>query len=202
MHLVNAYTMALISKKRAYAEVFDSGVSFPDGKPLMWLSRLLPYQRLNQVRGPALFLDAIDLGQAVGLRHLFLGSTPQTLEAMSQALRKTYPGLEIVGTISPPFRQLSRHEIAAQKEEILLARPHIIWVGLGTPKQDYEALQLAQSTKVLSVAVGAAFDFAAGTKAVAPHWLQSMGLEWAFRLYQEPRAFGGATCSAMQHLSG
>lgn len=109
------------------------------------------------------------------------------LVKLQQNLEARFPGVEIVGTYSPPFRSLSEAELDAQDELILRSGADIVWVGLGTPKQDHEVRRLADSLHVTACAVGAAFDFTAGTKREAPKWMTRVGLEWTFRLISEPR---------------
>lgn len=187
VHLANSYTIALADRDDAYRRLINRGVVFADGKPITWLSRLAGQTpRIEQVRGPQLFLDVLDAGRSSGMRHFFLGSTDEVLRKMCARLIARFPGLEIVGTYSPPFRQLTDEEVSYQDTLIRQSGANIVWVGLGTPKQDIEAARLAQRTARPAVAVGAAFDFAAGTLRVAPFWMQRAGLEWLFRLASEP----------------
>ncbi|MDV2976875.1 UNVERIFIED_CONTAM: WecB/TagA/CpsF family glycosyltransferase [Actinomycetes bacterium ARC8] len=189
VHLVNAYTLALADKDSGYAENLAEGsIIFPDGKPLSIVSKLLHHSPpLQQIRGPQLFLDVFDYGRRTGLRHFLLGSSPEVLHALQLSLNAKYPGCEIVGSESPPFRALSSEEVAAQDERVRQARPDIVWIGLGTPKQDREARRLTEATGIMTVAVGAAFDFAAGRVPEAPTWMRMLCLEWLFRLVTEPR---------------
>ena len=189
VHLANAYTVALADKNDDYREVLASpALNFPDGKPLTWVSRLRGHSpRLQQVRGPQLFLDVFDRGRTQGVKHFLLGSTPDVLYALQKELSARFPGIEIVGVESPPFRRLSGRELDDQDERIASSGAHIVWVGLGTPKQDVEAQRLASSLPVLAIAIGAAFDFAAGTLPSAPAWMTRSGLEWVYRFAKEPR---------------
>ena len=128
----------------------------------------------------------MDRGREVSLRHYLLGSTPETLQKLQHSLESRYPGVRIVGSYSPPFRTMTPEELQKQDDEIRASGAEIVWVGLGTPKQDYEAARLA-SVGIMCAAVGAAFDFSAGTKAVSPQWVTALGLEWLHRLLSEPR---------------
>lgn len=188
VHLVNAYTLALADKDPEYAALLsENALNFPDGKPISIFSKLVSHSpRLQQIRGPKLFLDVFDVGRSFGVRHYLLGSTPQVLEKLESTLRRRYPGCIIVGTESPPYRVLTEGELSAQDERIMEVRPHIVWVGLGTPKQDKEASRITQRTGLTTIAVGAAFDFAAGEVREAPSWMASVCLEWLFRLLVEP----------------
>ncbi|MBT1002786.1 WecB/TagA/CpsF family glycosyltransferase [Paenarthrobacter sp. DKR-5] len=189
IHLINAYSIALAQSSPDYREALSSpAINLPDGKPVSWASRFLRhYPRLSQVRGPQLFLDIFDLGRQANLRHFLLGSTPQVLDALQENLVTSFPGTTIVGAESPPFRPMTTDERARQDERIVASGADVVWVGLGTPKQDYEAARLATSTGITTIAVGAAFDFAAGTLPEAPEWMKKAGLEWAFRFATEPR---------------
>jgi N-acetylglucosaminyldiphosphoundecaprenol N-acetyl-beta-D-mannosaminyltransferase len=188
VHLANAYTIALADRDDAYRQLINRGVAFADGKPITWVSRLARHKpRIQQVRGPQFFLDVLDIGRSSGVRHFLLGSTDGLLDLMRARLAERFEGIEIVGSYSPPFRPLTADETAAQDELIRQSDADVVWVGLGTPKQDIEAARLALSTTRPAVAVGAAFDFAAGNLRVAPIWMQRAGLEWSFRLASEPR---------------
>ena len=191
VHLCNAYTLALADRDPSYRDVLrGAAANFPDGKSVVWANRLL-HRGLDlpdeRVYGPDLFHDVLALGQVVGLRHYLLGSTRDVLAALDSRIRKLYPDALVVGMDSPPFRDLTASELADQAERIRSSGAQVVWVGLGTPKQDWEAARLAAGLPLVFVAVGAAFDFVAGTKPQAPLWMQRNGLEWTFRLASEPR---------------
>lgn len=189
VHLANAYTVALADKSLDYRAVLASpALNFPDGKPIGWVSALRRHSpRLKQVRGPQLFLDVFDQGRAHSVKHFLLGSTPQVLSLLELELAARFPGIEIVGSESPPFRKLTAAELQSQDARVRATGAQIVWVGLGTPKQDMEAQRLADELPVVAVAVGAAFDFAAGTLRPAPQWMTTIGFEWVYRFICEPR---------------
>lgn len=190
VHLANAYTIALADASPALrVEAFEGdGWILPDGRPLSWISHLRRDRPVvHQVRGPQFFLDVCELGVAHGLKHYLLGAAPEVLETLEAQLRHRFPGIDVVGSDSPPFRSPTAAELDARDAAIAASGAHVVWVGLGTPKQDLEAARLAASLPVRAVAVGAAFDFAAGTLREAPRWMRSVGLEWAFRFAMEPR---------------
>lgn len=132
-------------------------------------------------------LRVLDEGRSVGLRHYLLGSTGEALQSLSSELTRRFPGVVIVGMESPPFGSMTCEQIRQQDEAIVQSGASIVWVGLGTPKQDFEVHRLAHALPVTAVAVGAAFDFLAGNKKESPKWMRSLSLEWAFRLWSEPR---------------
>lgn len=121
------------------------------------------------------------------LGHYLLGGSPETLRRLKGAIARDHPGTRIVGSQSPPYRPLTGEELAAQDAEIARTKPDIIWIGLGTPKQDFEALRLSRSLQVVTVAVGAAFDYRAGVLREAPSLVRYLGAEWLFRFAMEPR---------------
>lgn len=185
VHLLNAYSVALTQKDRYFAQCTkEATFNFSDGKPVSLLSRLFGY-KLHQVRGPAFFETVLDEGKRYGTRHFLLGSSPETLSRLKMNLEQKFPGVEIVGSMSPAFRKLSETELAEQDQSIGLCNPDVVWVGLGTPKQDFEAGRLARAG-FNAIAVGAAFDFSAGTIPIAPRWMRKIGLEWFHRLLSEP----------------
>jgi N-acetylglucosaminyldiphosphoundecaprenol N-acetyl-beta-D-mannosaminyltransferase len=128
----------------------------------------------------------IDAGRDCGLKHYLYGADPETVERLAGTLRERYPGVEIVGVESPPFRPLSEVEEQELFERVGLAKPDIFWVGLGTPRQDTFVAKYAERLGCTLVPVGAAFDFISGSKRSAPQLAQKLGLEWAFRFASEP----------------
>ena len=189
VHLASAQTIALAASDRSMDEAVNgSGWTLPDGKPITWISALRRDQpRLHQTRGLEVFEAVCEAGLPHGLKHYLLGSTDETLEKMQQALERRFPGIRIVGAVSPPFRPATEQELRERDAAIAASGAQIVWVGLGTPKQDFEVARLAASLPVVAMAVGAVFDFTAGTLQVAPRWLSAVGLEWLFRLVSEPK---------------
>lgn len=190
VRLANAYCVAVASGNPTYASLLNGrGINFPDGTPVAWFMRrrALSLQRPERVRGPSLFTTVIDLGRDNDLNHYFLGATPETIERMISVLNVTYPGVKIAGVHCPPFSSITESYIVDCAERIRRADPQIVWVALGTPKQDFVAAELSERISRPCVAVGAAFDFTAGTVREAPVWTQDFGVEWLFRLCMEPR---------------
>ncbi|MGY1723810.1 WecB/TagA/CpsF family glycosyltransferase [Blastococcus sp. SYSU DS0533] len=185
--LINAYTLYCASSSPSYTRLLTGeGVNFIDGKPLSAYLRRRGHSDAEQVRGPDLFERCLDAGRAEGVRHFFFGGDADLLARLEQRIASRYPGVEVVGTYAPPFREFDDADRAEFARVVSAAAPHIVWVAIGTPRQDVEAVHLARATGCTTVAVGAAFDFSAGRKAAAPAFLSRMGLEWAFRLLEEP----------------
>jgi N-acetylglucosaminyldiphosphoundecaprenol N-acetyl-beta-D-mannosaminyltransferase len=158
-----------------------------DGMPLVWLSRLRGARGAERVYGPDAMLALSEHGLAGGWRHFYYGGTPDSVRALAKNLSSRFAGLTVAGTISPPFRPLSEDEKDRVATQINAARPDVVWVGLGMPKQELWAAEFQPRLEApVILAVGAAFDFHSGTVKQAPRWMQRSGSEWLFRLTQEP----------------
>ena len=165
----------------------QSGLTTPDGMPMVWASRWAGMKQARRVYGPDLLVAVMEFGAAHGWRSYLLGGAPGVADEFAHRLRSSNPDVQIVGCSSPPS-PLSPTEDAELVDEINRARPDIIWVGLGTPKQErWMASHRDTLSAPVLVGVGAAFDFGAGTLRQAPRWMQRSGLEWLFRLAVEPR---------------
>jgi N-acetylglucosaminyldiphosphoundecaprenol N-acetyl-beta-D-mannosaminyltransferase len=166
----------------------EAGMVTPDGMPLVWVARLLGRKRICRVYGPDLMRRMTAVSAERAYRQFYYGGAPKVAEMLRDALISAYPTLQVVGTLCPPFRDLTEEEDQATVEIINAADPDIVWVGLSTPKQEiWMADHLGRINAPVMIGVGAAFDFLAGTKRQAPVWAQQNGLEWMFRLYCEPR---------------
>lgn len=159
-----------------------------DGAPIVAASRRLPSQLPERVAGSDLIFHLCELAARKGRRLFFLGAPPGVAEEAADKLRNRYPGLQIVGTACPPFRKLSAQEHQALVDEIRGARPDLLFVAFGQPKGErWISENLERIDVPVAVQVGASLEFAAGRFARAPRWMQKTGLEWLFRLLQEPR---------------
>jgi N-acetylglucosaminyldiphosphoundecaprenol N-acetyl-beta-D-mannosaminyltransferase len=165
-----------------------AGLATPDGMPTVWLGRLHGFEKMQRVYGPDLMLALCDPSLGKGYKHFLYGGGVGGADCLSDSLIKRFPGLQIVGVISPPFRQLTQDEDTEVINRINNAAPDIVWVGLGAPKQEiwmYDHRN--QIDAPVMIGVGAAFDFLAGKKKQAPRWMQRNGLEWFYRLMSEPK---------------
>ena len=160
----------------------------PDGMPMVWTGRLRGHREMSRVYGPDLMLDVCAWSEKHPCRHFFFGGVPGVADKLRDDLTKRFPNLQVVGCYTPPFRALNAGEQGQLEEMVRAARPDILWVGLSTPKQEkFMAEFLPRLDVTLMVGVGAAFDFHSGRIKQAPRWMQRSGLEWFFRLCQEPR---------------
>lgn len=165
-----------------------AGMVVPDGMPLVWLGKLHGHSHMTRVYGPDLMLALCERSVERGYRHYLYGGAEGVPELLAERLRQRFPGIQIVGTYSPPFRPLTPEEDETIVQRINQSHPDIVWVGLSTPKQErWMAAHVGRVSAPVLIGVGAAFDFHAGLKPQAPRWMQRSGLEWFFRLLTEPR---------------
>ena len=186
-HFATVHSIVEAHENSDLRRAFARGLVEPDGMPLVWLGRRAGL-RVERVCGPDLMPALIERGVPLGRSHYFYGGAPGVPQALAQRFRSLHPALRVAGTESPPFRRLDSDEASRVIERINQAAPDYVWVGLGAPKQD---LWVAEHRPMLAaagvLAVGAAFDFHAGTRRRAPGWMQRSGTEWLYRLASEPR---------------
>jgi N-acetylglucosaminyldiphosphoundecaprenol N-acetyl-beta-D-mannosaminyltransferase len=165
-----------------------SGLTTPDGMPMVWAGRRAGAPWMQRVYGPDLMLDVLARAAERGWSSYFYGGKEGVPERLVERLAERFPGLRVAGTCSPPFRALTPGEDDAIVEQINGVIPDLVWVGLSTPKQErWMAAHVGRLRAPVLLGVGAAFDIHAGTLRQAPPWMQRSGLEWAYRLYREPR---------------
>ena len=190
LHFATVHTLVESQQSDDLRKALGEGLVQPDGMPLVWLGKAAGRQ-VERVCGPDFMPALIENGIGAGRRHFFYGGAPGVPESLAERLCSRYPGLQVAGTLSPPFRALTPGEEDAIVAQINAAKPDYVWVGLGTPKQD---LWLAANRPRLDapalLAVGAAFDLLAGRRRRAPRWMQRTGTEWIYRLATEPRRLG------------
>ena len=191
VHFANAYNIALADSDPGYLAVLEAGdLVFTDGTPVVWAGRRLHpnvARTWTRVYGPDVMEAVLAASDSNGPRHYLLGGTPDTLDRLTEQIHQRWPQAVIAGVESPPFRMPTAQELAARDERIRTSGASLVWVGLGTPKQDYEVARIAKALPIAALAVGAAFDFLAGTTKQAPRWMQRSGTEWLYRFSQEPR---------------
>jgi N-acetylglucosaminyldiphosphoundecaprenol N-acetyl-beta-D-mannosaminyltransferase len=160
----------------------------PDGMPLVWLGRRKGHQLPRRVYGPDLMLEFCEKTAERGYRHFFYGGESGVPQRLAESLKGRFPTIEVCGTFSPRFGPLDSEEDKEILTRIYRAAPDVLWVGLGTPKQERWMYVHRDKLRVpVLVSVGAAFDLLSGRRSQAPRWMREHGLEWLFRLLQEPR---------------
>ena len=166
-----------------------ASLTVPDGMPLVWAANMLGEDLPNRVYGPELMERYSERCVTRGHRVWLYGGRDQgSLVQLALSMRRDYPGIQIVGGYSPPFRDLTKEEEDALAKQINASRPDVLWVGIGVPKQEKWMARMRDRVEVpVMCGVGAAFDFHAGRISQAPRWMQERGLEWTYRIVQEPR---------------
>jgi len=160
----------------------------PDGVAPVWVARCRGHRRVRRLAGADLMAGFLELAQQEGFRSYFFGSSPENLADLADRTKVLYPRHKLAGAYSPPFRPVSPEEDERIVGHINRARPDVLWVSLGLPKQEYWIAEHRHRLQVpVIIGVGAAFDFLSGRVKRCPEWLGTCGLEWAFRLAIEPR---------------
>lgn len=184
----NVHTTVTAWEDKEYCEIQNRGImAIPDGAPLALISRRRGFNQTKRTDGPRYMLAVLERSANMGYRHFFYGSTQETLDKMRRVLEKEYPGVQIAGMYSPPFRALTEKEDEDVIKMINEARADFVWIGLGAPKQ--ERFMAAHQGKIrgFMIGIGAGFDYLAGSIKRAPMWMQNCSLEWFYRMIQDPR---------------
>ena len=182
-------TVVACQQDEAYRSIINGAdIVTPDGMPVVWLARMQGHRDIRRTYGPDLMRHLCGQGQSKGWRHYFFGGTPVVCQRLEEYLKKEFPQIIVTGIYSPPFRGEAVMESPEVIRAINAAKPDIVWIGLGSPKQDFWMHKHRSLLEVpVLIGVGAAFDFLSGAKPQAPRWMQGCGLEWLFRLLCEPR---------------
>ncbi len=166
----------------------NSFLTTPDGMPTVWLGHLRGFKHMTRVYGPDYMANLCDRSVSRGYRHFLYGGKPGVAEDLRAELLRRFPGLQIVGTYTPPFRPLTTTEEEQLRAELARSRADILWCGLSTPKQErFISAYMGVLPVKLMVGVGAAFDLLSGNLSEAPAWMKRTGLQWLYRLIKEPR---------------
>jgi N-acetylglucosaminyldiphosphoundecaprenol N-acetyl-beta-D-mannosaminyltransferase len=170
------------------AVVNRAGMVTPDGMPLVFLCRKLGFPHVTRVYGPDLILAFSEVAAQKGYSNFYYGGAEGEPDQLAEVLTQQFEGLKVAGAYSPPFRALTPEEKQAVITMINTAKPDVVWVGLGSPKQDFWMAEYREHLNApVLIGVGAAFDFLTGRTPQAPRWMQRNALEWLFRLIHEPR---------------
>jgi N-acetylglucosaminyldiphosphoundecaprenol N-acetyl-beta-D-mannosaminyltransferase len=186
--LCNVHSLVTATQCPSFNGVIGhADLALPDGAPVAWALRREGFPQQQRINGPDLTWRYLEVAEKIGQRVFFYGSSEDTLAKLEERIKKQFPKLHIAGMVSPPFRNLSPEEDQAYVDQINQSGAHVLFVGLGCPKQ--EAWMAAHRGRIQAVmlGVGAAFDYHAGTIERAPKWMQKIGMEWLHRLCSEPR---------------
>lgn len=185
----NVHTTVTSYEDASYCAVQNGGLmAIPDGGPLSTVGQKRGHKNMSRTTGPSLMGEVFKISRLKrGTAIIFMGSKEETLELLYQKLTQNYPGIQIAGMYSPPFRPLTEEEDKAVIERINETKPDFVWIGLGAPKQ--EKWMAAHQGKIdgLMLGVGAGFDYYAENIKRAPMWMQKSNLEWVYRLMQDPK---------------
>ncbi|WP_197081936.1 WecB/TagA/CpsF family glycosyltransferase [Silvibacterium bohemicum] len=169
-----------------------SFLTTPDGMPTVWLGHLQGFKGMTRVYGPDYMLELCKLSVERGYKHFLYGGKPGVAEDLKRTLVERFPGLQIVGTYTPPFRPLNADEEADLSLQLERSQADVLWCGLSTPKQERFMAQYCGKLPVkLMVGVGAAFDINSGHLKDAPAWMKKAGLQWLYRMIEEPQRLAG-----------
>lgn len=186
--VANVHMTVEAHQNAAFSSIIkNAAIVTPDGKPLTWALRFLKGIRQERVAGMDLLPDLLESAAARGLTVFFYGGTPETLEKTSQVLAQRYPKLSIGGTYSPPFRKLSAAEEEDDISRINQSGARLVFVVLGCPKQEKWMASMKGRVNAVMIGVGGALPVLVGDQKRAPVWMQKAGMEWLYRLAQEPR---------------
>ena len=184
----NVHTTVTSYEDDSYRAVQNGGLmAIPDGGPLSTVGQKRGYKNMSRTTGPSLMGEVFKISAEKGYRHYFYGSKEETLELLNQKLNQNYPGIQIAGMYSPPFRPLTKEEDKAVIERINETKPDFVWVGLGAPKQEKWMAAHQGQINGLMIGVGAGFDYYAENIKRAPMWMQRSNQEWLYRLMQDPK---------------
>jgi N-acetylglucosaminyldiphosphoundecaprenol N-acetyl-beta-D-mannosaminyltransferase len=186
--LCNVHSVVTADQDPAFHEVIaGADMALPDGAPVAWSLQQSGFPEQQRINGPDLMWRYMRVAEELGQSVYFYGSSEDTLRQLRQAVARQFPTLRVAGMMSPPFRELSAEEDQAHVDAINRSGAHVVFVGLGCPKQEVWMAQHKGRVQGVMLGVGAAFDYHAGTLRRAPVWMQNHGLEWAYRLASEPR---------------
>ena len=188
MCISNVHTTVTAYEDLEYLAIQNGGImAVPDGGPLSSIGKKRGYRKMERTTGPSYMEEIFKISAKKGYRHYFYGSTNDTLKTLHQKLEEKYPGIQIVGMYSPPFRPLNEEENQDIIKRINEAKPDFVWVGLGAPKQEKWMADQQGKVEGFMVGVGAGFDYFAENISRAPQWMQKTNLEWFYRLLQDPK---------------
>ena len=186
--VTNARTSYLANQDADYCTIQNSSLlTVPDGMPLVWIANNNGFNEVGKVSGRDLMDALFSISAKEGYSHYFYGCSKQTIDLLQSKLLEKYPGLDIKAAVSPPFQPIEAYDIEGLANQVNTLNPTFFWCGLGAPKQErLMALLQPHLNSTISVGVGLAFEYFAGTVKRAPIFMQKNGLEWLYRIYKQP----------------
>nr|WP_308758063.1 WecB/TagA/CpsF family glycosyltransferase [uncultured Bacteroides sp.] len=186
--VTNSRTVYLSQKDNLYANIQNSSLlTVPDGMPLIWIAHNMGYKSVGRTCGPDIFNLLLEKSVSNGYSHYFYGGSSNSISIIQAKCRRDYAGIVIKGAISPPFQSIDKFNINSIANEINKLKPTFFWCGLGAPKQEILMSRLQPLlTDTICIGVGLVFDYYAGTVQRSPKWMQKVGLEWLYRVLQQP----------------
>lgn len=187
--VTNSRTTYIANHDDKYCQVQNNSLlTVPDGMPLVWIAHNMGYKNVGRVSGPDLMNAILKVSTEKGYSHYFYGSAISTIEQMQLNIKMLFPNVIIKDAVSPPFQTLEKFDINSLAVELNELCPTFFWCGLGAPKQErFIALLQPKLKNTICIGVGLAFEYNSGTVLRAPVWMQVSGLEWFFRLSQQPK---------------
>lgn len=184
-----AHGIITAKKDKKFRKILNSFyANLPDGMPGVWVGRLKGAKEMQRCYGPDFFRDTMIATKDAKMNHFFCGGKEGVADKLKKTCEEKFGNYNVVGTYSPPFREMTDNELKELAEKISVLNTNILWIGLSTPKQEIFAYRLSKFTNVNFICtVGAAFDFHTGKVKQAPTWIQKIGMEWFFRLLMEPK---------------
>ena len=184
----NVHTVTEGFKDKDFRDIINNSyLALPDGRPLSIVGKLKGNNRVQRIFGPSFFEKALEWGVTDNLKHFFFGCSQDTLDKLKINAEKKFPGINIIGMISPPFRELSKEDNEGYLSEINGCKPDIVWVSLGAPKQErWVYSNYKYLNKGVMIGIGAGFNYLSGKLSHAPDWMKDYSLEWIYRIKQEP----------------
>ena len=184
-----AHGIITAQKNKKFNEILNNFyLNLPDGMPGVWIGRLKGAKKMERCYGPDVFREVMITTSNLPIKHYFCGGKEGIAEELKKVCEEKFNNHNVVGTYSPPFREMKDEELKVLANDINNKETDIVWIGLSTPKQEIFAKRLSSYSNVhFIITVGAAFDFHTGKVKQAPRWVQKAGLEWLFRLIMEPK---------------
>lgn len=184
----NSHTVYEVNRNKKIKKVInEADLILPDGFPVVLGMKINGQKKAKRIAGPDMMLRVCEAAAKTSQSIFLYGSDCKTIDKLKNNLETKYPELKIVGTLSPPFRDLSKIEKEKIQNKILKANPNFVFVGLGFPKQEMWMHENKENMNAVMLGVGAAFDFYAGNKKRAPKFIQDIGMEWFWRFLHEPK---------------